>query len=145
ISLYYLDHLSLGEIPQQFDLTRQALYDNIKRTQAILQQYQQKLLLLQNFQHQHPLLPNLKHLITQEHHLNKQIKQLLQPIQKLHYHPPNIPFQPLPHPLQHTIQKIPPKPKLSQPHLKQIITQLPLPLLQPHLNFKLLKHFLNPL
>lgn len=49
MSLYYLDDYSLGEIAEEYDVSRQAVYDNIKRTEAMLEEYEEKLLLFQNF------------------------------------------------------------------------------------------------
>lgn len=43
MSLYYLDDLSLGEIAEEFDVSRQAVYDNIKRTEAMLEEYEEKI------------------------------------------------------------------------------------------------------
>ena len=50
MSLYYLDDLSLGEIAEEYEISRQAVYDNIKRTEAMLEEYEEKLLLFQKFQ-----------------------------------------------------------------------------------------------
>ncbi|OIS67598.1 hypothetical protein A4A35_21585, partial [Bacillus subtilis] len=50
MSLYYLDDFSLGEIAEEYEVSRQAVYDNIKRTEAMLEQYEEKLLLLKKFQ-----------------------------------------------------------------------------------------------
>ena len=50
MSLYYLDDYSLGEIADEYDVSRQAVYDNIKRTEAMLEEYEAKLLLFQKFQ-----------------------------------------------------------------------------------------------
>ncbi len=44
-SLYYLDDFSLGEIAEEFEVSRQAVYDNIKRTEAMLESYESKLML----------------------------------------------------------------------------------------------------
>ncbi|RBN37609.1 putative DNA-binding protein, partial [Priestia megaterium] len=41
MSLYYLDDYSLGEIAEEFDVSRQAVYDNIKRTEQMLEQYEE--------------------------------------------------------------------------------------------------------
>ena len=49
MSLYYLDDFSLGEIAEEYHVSRQAVYDNIKRTEAMLEQYEEKLLLFKNF------------------------------------------------------------------------------------------------
>ncbi|SDK44343.1 YlxM family DNA-binding protein [Natronincola ferrireducens] len=49
IDLYYNQDLSLGEIAQEFNISRQAVYDTIKRTEKILYDYEEKLKLLQLF------------------------------------------------------------------------------------------------
>ena len=64
MSLYYLDDLSLGEIAEEFDVSRQAVYDNIKRTEAMLEEYEEKLVLLQKFQERQRLVAKLKQLIS---------------------------------------------------------------------------------
>ncbi|MEN2666392.1 putative DNA-binding protein [Listeria aquatica] len=43
LSLYYLDDFSLGEIAEEFEVSRQAVYDNIKRTEESLENYEEKL------------------------------------------------------------------------------------------------------
>jgi predicted DNA-binding protein YlxM (UPF0122 family) len=47
--LYFADDYSLGEIAEDFDVSRQAIYDNIRRTEQILTDYEKKLHLLENF------------------------------------------------------------------------------------------------
>lgn len=49
LSLYYGDDYSLGEIAQEFGISRQAVYDNIKRTEKILIDYEDKLKLAKSF------------------------------------------------------------------------------------------------
>ncbi|KRN88608.1 putative DNA-binding protein [Ligilactobacillus ceti] len=49
ISLYYRDDFSLGEIAENYAVSRQAVYDNIKRTEKILEEYENKLHLYQAF------------------------------------------------------------------------------------------------
>lgn len=49
IQLYYGDDFSLGEIAEEFSVSRQAVYDNIKRTESILEDYESKLHLHQDF------------------------------------------------------------------------------------------------
>lgn len=63
MSLYYLDDLSLGEIAEEYQISRQAVYDNIKRTEAMLEEYEEKLLLLKKFQERSKLLQEMKQLI----------------------------------------------------------------------------------
>ncbi|HAX74182.1 MAG TPA: putative DNA-binding protein [Firmicutes bacterium] len=48
--LYYLDDLSLSEIADEFSVSRNAVFDNIKRTAKILEGYEEKLGLIQKRQ-----------------------------------------------------------------------------------------------
>ena len=41
--MYYADDYSLAEIAEEFGVSRQAVYDNIKRTEKILETYEMKL------------------------------------------------------------------------------------------------------
>jgi uncharacterized protein len=60
MSLYYLDDYSLGEIADEYQVSRQAVYDNIKRTEAMLEEYEAKLMLLKKFQKRQALIDQLK-------------------------------------------------------------------------------------
>ncbi|MCM3572802.1 putative DNA-binding protein [Mesobacillus subterraneus] len=60
MALYYLDDYSLGEIAEEYDVSRQAVYDNIKRTEAMLEEYEEKLLLFEKFQKRSELISKLK-------------------------------------------------------------------------------------
>ncbi|WP_410795669.1 putative DNA-binding protein [Paenibacillus sp. J5C2022] len=46
LTYYYRDDFSLGEIALEFDISRQAVYDNIKRAEGALEGYESKLGLL---------------------------------------------------------------------------------------------------
>lgn len=46
---YYQDDLSLGEIAQEQGISRQAVYDIIKRTENTLEEYEKKLGLVNKF------------------------------------------------------------------------------------------------
>ncbi|WP_078380924.1 putative DNA-binding protein [Sutcliffiella halmapala] len=60
MALYYLEDNSLGEIAEEYNISRQAVYDNIKRTEQMLEQYEEKLLLFQKFQERQQLINQLK-------------------------------------------------------------------------------------
>ncbi len=59
MELYYLDDHSLGEIAESYDISRQAVYDNIRRTEAMLEEYEDKLGLLEKFQQRQRILQEL--------------------------------------------------------------------------------------
>lgn len=46
LTYYYHDDFSLGEIASEFGISRQAVYDNIKRAEGALESYEEKLSLL---------------------------------------------------------------------------------------------------
>ena len=46
---YYYNDLSLGEIAQNHQVSRQAVYDNLKRSSKILQNFEAKLKMQQEF------------------------------------------------------------------------------------------------
>ena len=72
MSLYYLDDYSLGEIAEEYEISRQAVYDNIKRTEAMLEEYEKKLGLLEKFQKRNKLFARLKELFN-ENPLSRQV------------------------------------------------------------------------
>lgn len=46
MSYYFHEDYSLGEIAEQFSISRQAVYEHIKRAETVLEEYEQKLQLL---------------------------------------------------------------------------------------------------
>jgi predicted DNA-binding protein YlxM (UPF0122 family) len=49
MELYYAQNLSLGEIAEEFNVSRQAVYDTLKRSGQLLTQYEEKLGLASRF------------------------------------------------------------------------------------------------
>jgi len=49
IELYYSQNLSLGEIAGEFEVTRQAVHDTLKRAGQLLEEYEVKLGLVEKF------------------------------------------------------------------------------------------------
>ncbi|HEX6593906.1 MAG TPA: putative DNA-binding protein [Bacillota bacterium] len=74
MKMYYLEDYSLGEIAKRFQVSRQAIYDNIKRTEAMLESYEENLHLYEKFQKRFKLIEQLE-----EQLLDKKCDQL-QPI-----------------------------------------------------------------
>ncbi|GIN37560.1 MULTISPECIES: putative DNA-binding protein [Heyndrickxia] len=81
MSLYYLDDFSLGEIAEEYEVSRQAVFDNIKRTEAMLEEYEKKLLLFQKFQERNLILEKLKKAI--ETTSKEEISTLIEALEKL--------------------------------------------------------------
>ncbi|MGD6965026.1 putative DNA-binding protein [Rossellomorea vietnamensis] len=83
MSLYYLDDFSLGEIAEEYEISRQAVYDNIKRTEAMLEEYEEKLLLFQKFQERSKLLREIKQLLNKQDNKTSELEELFEKLEKL--------------------------------------------------------------
>jgi predicted DNA-binding protein YlxM (UPF0122 family) len=64
IQFYYRDDYSLGEIAETFSVSRQAVYDNIHRTEQILSDYESKLKLYEHYQQQSTTIDRLEKYIA---------------------------------------------------------------------------------
>lgn len=60
LNLYYLNDLSLGEIAEERDVTRQAVYDNLKRAETMLESFEEKLGLFRKYQARLKLISEFK-------------------------------------------------------------------------------------
>jgi uncharacterized protein len=83
MSLYYLDDYSLGEIAEEYNVSRQAVYDNIKRTETMLEEYEDKLLLFQKFQERSKLIQTIKELSEEESLYRSAIAEAVAELEKL--------------------------------------------------------------
>jgi predicted DNA-binding protein YlxM (UPF0122 family) len=75
--LYYLDDHSLGEIADEYEISRQAVYDNIRRTEAMLEEYEDKLQLFEKFQERQIVIEQLNLLLEDEDVQKPQILELI--------------------------------------------------------------------
>ena len=82
MSMYYLEDLSLVEISELANVSRQAIYDNIKRTEAILESYEEKLLLYEKFEKQTDLLKKLKSIVN-EQNMSDEVRQLIHQLSEI--------------------------------------------------------------
>ncbi|WP_124057699.1 YlxM family DNA-binding protein [Vaginisenegalia massiliensis] len=64
LSLYYEEDQSLAEIAEQFNISRQAVHDTIKRTELALEEYEATLGLLNKQLQRQKLLDQLKPLLN---------------------------------------------------------------------------------
>ncbi len=63
MSLYYRNDLSLSEIAEECKVSRQAVYDTIKRTEHLVEDYEQKLKLYEKYKRRQQLLKQLAHVV----------------------------------------------------------------------------------
>lgn len=77
MQLYYADDFSLGEIADEFEVSRQAVYDNIKRTETILVEYESKLQLAEEFRHNKHVIDELTNYIQNEYPQDQQLTAIL--------------------------------------------------------------------
>ncbi|MFD1392780.1 putative DNA-binding protein [Lacticaseibacillus jixianensis] len=77
LELYYGDDYSLGEIATEFDVSRQAVYDNIRRTEASLEEYESKLHLLANYQAQNEAVDRLVQYVRTKYQADAQLSELV--------------------------------------------------------------------
>ncbi|MDS1029920.1 putative DNA-binding protein [Bacillota bacterium LX-D] len=80
IELYYNQDLSLGEIAEEYSISRQAVHDLIRRAETTLEEYESKLGVLQKYLTEKELLQKAIDLIEkgeQDRNSLKQAKELL--------------------------------------------------------------------
>ncbi|MFD1204122.1 MULTISPECIES: putative DNA-binding protein [Sporosarcina] len=77
MQLYYLDDLSLGEIAEEYGVSRQAVYDNVRRTEAMLEDYEAKLKLFSKFQKRVEIVEQLEQIVTGDDDQSKEVRALL--------------------------------------------------------------------
>ena len=82
MELYYLDDLSLGEIAQEYNVSRQAVYDNVRRTEVMLEDYEAKLMLFNKFQERSVIIEQIEQLLVSEKMLTDEVQALLQKIKE---------------------------------------------------------------
>ncbi|TKC18633.1 putative DNA-binding protein [Robertmurraya kyonggiensis] len=83
MSLYYLDDFSLGEIADEYGVSRQAVYDNIKRTEAMLEEYEEKLCLFDKFQKRNRLLNEITNALKTESPSKQALLEAVAELEKL--------------------------------------------------------------
>ncbi|MFD2371256.1 putative DNA-binding protein [Brevibacillus sp. GCM10020057] len=65
LELYYLDDLSLSEIAEMHEVSRQAVYDHIKRAEKQLFEYEQKLRLAERHEKRLNVLNQMRELVSE--------------------------------------------------------------------------------
>ncbi|MCM3131950.1 hypothetical protein SAMN05720606_117113 [Paenibacillus polysaccharolyticus] len=60
LKYYFHDDFSLGEIAAEFEISRQAVYEHIKRAEQVLENYESKLGLLEKYERRSRYLEDLQ-------------------------------------------------------------------------------------
>ena len=81
MALYYEDDLSLGEIAEQFAVSRQAVYDNIRRTGKVLEDYENKLRLYEKYVKRQVYFEKLR-IFSEQNHLCE-LKEILEQLESI--------------------------------------------------------------
>ncbi|MCH5461467.1 putative DNA-binding protein [Lactobacillus sp. LC28-10] len=77
MQLYYGDDYSLGEIAEEYHVSRQAVYDNIRRTEKILETYEKKLSLLSEFTKRNQLADDIQSYVAKQYPDDQKLNQLV--------------------------------------------------------------------
>lgn len=81
MEMYYLEDYSLGEISDLSQVSRQAVYDNIRRTEAMLVSYEKKLHLYDKFRQRAELIDKLEEAVAEAE--NDTIKEMIDQLKEL--------------------------------------------------------------
>ena len=76
IELYYADNYSLAEIAEEFNVSRQAVYDNIKKKKKVLEGYEEKLHLFSNYVVRNQLIDELLAEYASDQHLTAVLREI---------------------------------------------------------------------
>lgn len=76
MELFYLRDYSLSEIAETFDVSRQAVYDNIRRTGDLVEDYEAKLNLYEKFEQRRKIYDDMKQTLNDSKKLEQYINQL---------------------------------------------------------------------
>ena len=76
LELFYLRDYSLSEIADTFEVSRQAVYDNIRRTGDLVEDYEAKLNLYEKFEQRRKIYDDMKQTLNDSKKLEQYINQL---------------------------------------------------------------------
>ncbi|GGH74880.1 putative DNA-binding protein YlxM (UPF0122 family) [Pullulanibacillus pueri] len=83
MDLYYTDDFSLGEIAENYGVSRQAIYDNLKRTETLLDDFEKHLHLYEKYNKRSELLEQLRHLLEDQDFSKEKALGLIELIENL--------------------------------------------------------------
>ncbi|NLT47554.1 MAG: sigma-70 family RNA polymerase sigma factor [Clostridiales bacterium] len=81
--LYYEDNLSLGEIAEEYGLTRQGIHETVKRGEKKLREFEAKLRLIHKFEKEEEIIEKLKKDIEQIIYVHKEDSELTAKLEQI--------------------------------------------------------------
>lgn len=76
--LYYVDDLSLSEIAEEYEVSRQAVFDNIKRVEQLLEHFEQELQLLRKHHDRESMFEELLTMLEQDAQVDvRKLKEII--------------------------------------------------------------------
>ncbi len=78
LELYYSEDLSLGEIALEFNVSRQAVFNNIKKTTILLENYEKKLKLYQEYIKMNMNIENINYYIKNSYPKDIKLKKMIE-------------------------------------------------------------------
>ena len=83
MELYYADDFSLGEIAEEFEVSRQAVYDNIKRTEKILEDYEKKLHMYSDYMVRRQIFSQLQAYLDEKYTQDETLRSFMTELQEI--------------------------------------------------------------
>ena len=83
MELYYGEDYSLGEIAEEFEVSRQAVYDNIRRSAQLLEDYEQELHLVNDLYKRQAIYDGIEQHIKEHYPNDRQLQQLMTDLQEM--------------------------------------------------------------
>lgn len=77
LQLHHEDDMSLGEIAEELGVSRQAVYDNLKKAMQLLNGYEEKLHLVEQYERRESLIRKMKRELSADVISKAHINQLL--------------------------------------------------------------------
>lgn len=81
IELYYLEDFQFSEIAEEMEVTRQAVYDNLKRSRDLLEHYEDTLGMYKNFHKRLGLYKDLRTALDKE--ISSEVDDILTRLENL--------------------------------------------------------------
>ncbi|CAM3950931.1 putative DNA-binding protein [Catellicoccus marimammalium] len=83
MELYYADDFSLGEIAEEYGVSRQAVYDNIRRTETILENYERKLHILSDYIMRSEILDQMEQMLKEDCYTKEELLTQIDQLKKI--------------------------------------------------------------